>query len=206
MKHNFKYYCKDYENIENYEKAAADDFKGWHCHHRREAELSRKELIALGMYYNRPADELIFLTASEHRTLHNKGHKHSEEAKKKMSEAAKNRPEEIKMKTREAFKGHKHSEEAKKKIGEAQKGKHLSEEAKMKISAANKGKHPSEEVKNKLSEAWDYDKHFTLETKKKLSEANRGKHWFNNGKINNFCYECPEGFIPGKLSKKINNI
>ena len=202
MKHNFKYYCKDYENIENYEKAAADNFIGWHCHHRREAELSRKELIAMGMYLDRPSDELIFLTASEHRTLHNKGHKHSEETKKKMSEAAKNRPEEIKMKAREAFKGHKHSEESKKKIGEAQKGKHLSEEAKMKISAANKGKHPSEEVKNKLSEAWDYDKHFTLETKKKLSEANRGKHWFNNGKINKFCYECPEGFIPGKLSKK----
>ena len=202
MKHNFKYYCKDYENIENYEKAAADNFIGWHCHHRREAELSRKELIALGMYLDRPSDELIFLTASEHRTLHNKGHKHSAETKKKLSEAAKNRPEEIKMKAREAFKGHKHSEEAKKKIGEAQKGKHLSEEAKMKISAAKKGKHPSEEVKNKLSEAWDYDKHFTLETKKKLSEANKGKHWFNNGKINNFCYECPEGFIPGKLSKK----
>ena len=202
MKHNFKYYCKDYENIENYDKAAADNFIGWHCHHRKGVNISSKELIALGMYYDRPADELIFLTRSEHRTLHNKGKHHSEEAKKKMSEAAKNRPEEIKMKAREAFKGHKHSEESKKKIGEAQKGKHLSEEAKMKISAAKKGKHPSEEVKNKLSEAWDYDKHFTLETKNKLSEANRGKHWFNNGKINNFCYECPEGFIPGKLSKK----
>ena len=44
------------------------------------------------------------------------------------------------------------------------------------------------------------------ETRKKLSEANKGKniwtkgmHWFNNGKINKVCYECPEGFVPGML-------
>ena len=28
MKHNYKLYCKDYENIENYEKAKADNFIG----------------------------------------------------------------------------------------------------------------------------------------------------------------------------------
>lgn len=26
MKHNFKFYCKDYENIENYEKALAGNY------------------------------------------------------------------------------------------------------------------------------------------------------------------------------------
>ena len=199
MKHNFKYYCKDYKNIENYDKAAADNFVGWCCHHRKGVGIPTEELQALGMYYNRPAEELIFLRRGEHRTLHNKVHKHSEESKKKMSEAAKNRPEEIKMKAREAHKGHKHSEESKKKIGAAIKGRRHTEESKKKISEAKKGTHPSEEAKNKMSEAWDYDKHFTLETKKKLSEANRGKHWFNNGKINKFCYECPDGFVPGRL-------
>ena len=28
-----KHFCKNPENIENYEKAKADNFKGWHCHH-----------------------------------------------------------------------------------------------------------------------------------------------------------------------------
>ena len=36
------FYCKDYENIENYEKALADNFKGWDCHHRKEVEFSRR--------------------------------------------------------------------------------------------------------------------------------------------------------------------
>lgn len=63
------------------------------------------------------------------------------------------------------------------------KGKQLSEETRNKLSEAHKGKHPSEETKNKIS------------------ESNRGKHWYNNGKENMFCYECPDGFAPGMLIK-----
>ena len=79
---NFERYCKDYENIENYKKAKADNFKGWHCHHRLEThnsdderrpiDITVAELKALGMYYNRPASELIFLTSREHKSLHSK--------------------------------------------------------------------------------------------------------------------------------------
>ena len=71
------------EQIENYEAAKADDFKGWHCHHRlethtadgkrRKVDLSREELIAMNMYYNRPANELIFMKAGEHISLHKRG-------------------------------------------------------------------------------------------------------------------------------------
>ena len=71
------------EQIENYELAKADDFEGWHCHHRlethtadgnrRKVDLSREELIAMNMYYNRPANELIFMKAGEHISLHKKG-------------------------------------------------------------------------------------------------------------------------------------
>ena len=70
------------EQIENYELAKADDFEGWHCHHRlethtadgnrRKVDLSREELIAMNMYYNRPANELIFMKAGEHISLHHK--------------------------------------------------------------------------------------------------------------------------------------
>ena len=75
-------YCipEQIEQIENYQFAKKDNFDGWHIHHRLETHnsdgekrlvnLSREELIALDMYYNRPANELIFLTASEHMKLH----------------------------------------------------------------------------------------------------------------------------------------
>lgn len=131
MKRKFERYCKNPENIENYDKAAADNFKGWDCHHRLEThnsdgerrlvDITRDELLALGMYYGRPANELIFLRKSEHRLLHQKGKHLSEETRKKMREA--------------------------------KKGKHRSEETRKKLSEANKGKKLSEETKNKMSEA-----------------------------------------------------
>ena len=149
MKHNFKFYCKDYENIENYQKALANNFKGWDCHHhlethtsdgeRRLVDITADELKALDMYYNRPASELIFMKHNEHSSLH----KPSDNTKNKMSEA--------------------------------KKGKY---------TGGNNS---------------FYGKHHSEESKKKMSEANKGKHWFNNGKENKFCSECPEGFVLGRL-------
>ena len=131
MKHKFERYCKEYENIENYQKAKADNFKGWSCHHRLEThnsdgerrlvDISYKELKALGMYYNRPPEELIFLRKGEHSKLHNKGENHpmygkhhSAESIQKISEAKKGE--------KNAFYGKHHSEESKKRISEAMKG------------------------------------------------------------------------------------
>ena len=134
--YNFKRYCKDYENIENYQKAKKDDFKGWHCHHRLEThtsdgerrlvDISYKELKALGMYYNRPAEELIFLTSSEHEAYNN-GKPKSDETRRK-------------MKGNKNALGYKHSEEAKKKMSEARKGKTKSEETRRRMSEAAMGK------------------------------------------------------------------
>lgn len=182
----YKRYCKDIENVENYEKAKTDNFKGWRCHHRLETHTSdgerrlvdirQKELIALGMYYDRPASELIFLTISEHQILHTKG--------KQGYWKGKTGPN----------KGKKLSEETRKKMSESRKGKPKSEEHKKKISEAKKGN------KNMLG------KKHSAESKKIMSEAHKGKniwtrgrHWYNNGKENKLCYECPEGFVPGML-------
>ena len=162
MSQNFRRYCKDYENIENYEKALADNFKGWCCHHRKGVDIITEELKALGMYYNRPASELIFLTRSEHKSLHQKGKQFSEEHKNKLSEAHKGKPS-------------------------PNKGKHFSEEHKKKLSEAKKGKKFSEETKKKIGEA------------NKGNKYHLGKHWYNNGKISKRAYECPEGFVPGRL-------
>ena len=111
-----------------------------------------------------------------------------------------------------ALKGHPVSEESKKKNMEAHKGKHLSEETKKKMREAhkgkpsgNKGKKLSEETKKKLSEANkgkqgpNKGKHFSEETKNKLSLQRTGRHWFNNGKKSKFCFECPPGFVPGRI-------
>lgn len=77
-KQRWKEYSYEYEKIENYEKAKAANFKGWHCHHRLELHpdgsirFTKESLIKLDLYTNRPASELIFLTSKEHTKLHGK--------------------------------------------------------------------------------------------------------------------------------------
>lgn len=86
---------------------------------------------------------------------------HSEETKRKMSDArkCKKHSEEWGRNISEGLKGRKLSEEHKRKLSDAKKGKKrqpLSEEVKLKISEAKKGKPgkpTSEETKRKLSEA-----------------------------------------------------
>lgn len=115
----FELYCYDIKNVENYDKALADNFEGWVCHHRLEThtsdgerrlvDLTVEELVALCIYCHRPANEFIFLTTGEHAILHNIGRK-------------------IKL-----------SKEAKRKNSEAHKGKHLSEEERNKLHWFNDG-------------------------------------------------------------------
>ena len=160
----------------------------WQCHHRRETIFSRKDLIEIGEYYNRPACELIFLTPLEHYRLHYLGKHHSAEARKKMSEAHKGKPSGMKDKH--------HSAETCKKISDALSGennplfgKHRSETVRRKISEACKGKRFSESHRKKLSEA-------LIGNKRHL-----GKHWYNNSVISVLARECPEGFVKGMIKK-----
>lgn len=110
-----KSYCsEDISLIENYELAISDTQK-WVCHHRLECVngifTSPAELIKKGLYKKRPSAELIFLTAAEHRALHNKDPK----LRKKISDSLKGQPT--------WCKGKKFSEEHKKRISEARIGK-----------------------------------------------------------------------------------
>ena len=191
----YKQYCKEPEKIENYEKAKKDGFVGWECHHRlethtpdgkrRDVDITQRELKALRMYYNRPPEELIFLTIKEHNAF-KKGKKRSDETRRKLSEAKK---------------GEKNPNYGKPAWN---KGKHLSEETKKKMSEAHKdqtpwskGKKFSEEYKKRLRES---HKGKNIGNKNALGNKNNlGKHWFNNGKENMFCFECPKGFVPGML-------
>ena len=87
-----KKYCRDdISLIKNYDKAVSDTEHMWDCHHRLEFTLDGKyarsvqDLMRLNMYYKRPYFELIFLTKSEHKKIHNG----AEEYRRKMSEAQK---------------------------------------------------------------------------------------------------------------------
>lgn len=132
-----KRFCKDYTKIENYDKAVTDDTQTWHIHHRLEthfsdgtprpknAFLSMDELKALDMYYNRPPEELIFLTRAEHNVVHFRGRP---------------RPEKVKQMMSKTLRGRKQSEEWIRKRTDARRGKPRSEESKRKNSEAMKGK------------------------------------------------------------------
>lgn len=140
-----KQFCKDdISKIENYNLAINDKTQVWECHHRVEilpcGRFSRNDLKKFNLYYARPANELVFLTPSEHRKLHFKGKKISEETRRKMSESRKG-------------KRFNHSEETKRKIAEYRKGKKHSEETKRKMSESLKGIKQSDEKKKKTSEA-----------------------------------------------------
>ena len=142
------YCCEDLSLIENYELAINDTTQTWEWQHRGEVlpseRFSANDLKKFGLYYNRPAAELIFLTPSAHRRMHFKGVPKSKEAKKAMSEAHKGVPksEEHKKAISEALKGVPNgpmSEDRKKAISDALKGVPKSEEAKKAMSESHKG-------------------------------------------------------------------
>ena len=56
----------------------------------------------------------------------------------------------------------------------------------------NKGKHLSEETRKKIGSAMEGNTNV------------RGRHWYNNGKISKRAYECPDGFVPGRLKGEQN--
>lgn len=122
--------------------------------------------------------------------------------------------EETKRKIAEANKGKHHSEETRRKMSETRKGKEgywkgksRSEEWKRKMSEAlkgnqnGKGYHPSEETRKKLSEAHKGKKFGppSEEWRRKHSEALKGKKWFNNGVKSIMSFECPEGYVAGRI-------
>ena len=151
---NVRRYCYEPEHIENYDKAVADIEQMWDCHHRVETIMNcgKRELIAKGAYWHRPAHELVFLTKAEHRRIHS-----------------------------QQCVGRRHTCEAKRKMSDAQRGKHISPATRSKLSDALKGRHLTEEHRRKIAESHKGITH-TAESRRKMSESQRGKNHPNFGK------------------------
>lgn len=141
--------------IENYEEAMNDTAHTWDCHHRAEilpcGRFKIEDLKKHGLYYDRPAKELVFLKHKDHLCLHLGGVPLTPEMRRKISEANKGKPK---------------SEETKRKISEARKGFHWSMEQRQRMSETRKGKKA---------------KPFSEEHKRKLSEAMKGRIPWNKG-------------------------
>lgn len=211
-----RFCCEDISLIENYNEAINSN-ETYHCHHRNEivdgVVYSVKYLKDNGLYYDRPASELIFLSPSDHIKIHNSGKTHpmfgkhiSDLHKKKLSETHKGKivSEETRRKHSEAMKG-KHwnlSAETKQKMAEAHKGRTFSEETKRKISESKKGKHHSEETRQKVSEAMKGERN-GMYGKCGEKHHSYGKHWYTNGVKNILAFDCPYGFYPGKIQSNM---
>ena len=104
--------------------------------------------------------------------------------------------------------GRRHTEEDKLKIGKATKErmerlKQDPEKWKARnknISEKRKGMIPTEESKRKNRES-HIGKKASDATKQKQSNSHVGLRMYNNGIKNVWAYECPEGFVKGKLKK-----
>jgi hypothetical protein len=142
----YKNYTFWYKEIENYREALEDLERTWVVHHRLElqfsdgtprpvnAQLTSEELIALGTYFDRPPEELIFLTKEEHKRLHSLGHKYG-------------------VKKGAKFPGRKNSGQFKKGQKSWNFGVKMDDTFKEKCRNRTLGKKQTEETKQKRSEA-----------------------------------------------------
>lgn len=123
-----KYCCEDISLIENYNEAINSSEK-WQCHHKLEITLhkTRQELIEMGLYFNRPASELICLSEKKHKQLHYKNGLSNYGTKygKEHPMYGKHRTNETKQKISESHKGIKHTEETRLKMSITRKGKSI---------------------------------------------------------------------------------
>lgn len=191
-KRKYHYLEGDETKIENYAEAAADPDETWVCHHRRELVPDRKtiaELKEMGLYWNRPPEELIFLRNADHAKLHSGG-KNNNMYGRSSREGV---PEEV-----AADRKRRYSESMKGK----NKGKRQWTDGKTTVFRREcpgegwvLGCDPS--IKEKCRQAQLGRRHSEA-TKEKCRQAHLGRKWWNNGEKTVFRRECPgEGWVLG---------
>ena len=110
--------CEPLEDIEGYAEAMADTERTWTCHHWLEFGATMDELKELGLYYNRPAKELILVPNEyEHCKLPHLGRRRTKEWNENLSKAMMGH-------TGHSNKGYRWTDEQKKHARESKIGKH----------------------------------------------------------------------------------
>lgn len=160
---NAKRFCRDdISLIKNYQEALADTTQVWYVHHINGEPVtgfSKKDLLKMKMYYNRPASELMFVTYKMHDDIHNNSTNWGKSNKCKHL-----------------------STEHKRKISITNKGRVMSDDTKSKMSASRTGVKLSSTHKKAISNGL-VGHVMTSDTKLKISAAMKGKHWsLINGK------------------------
>lgn len=181
--HAMAYCIDDISEIENYTEAIMDNTQTWVCHHRGEilpcGTYSVEEMKKYGLYFHRPANELIFLTPDAHSALHAKNR--TSTTKRKLSES--------KLGEKNPMFGRRKTESERKRISERLSGKNHpmygkkhSAESRAKMSKSKIGKQPK-----------------NLE---KMIESVKGSHWYNDGTHNVRGKVCPKGFKRGRINMR----
>lgn len=161
-------------------------------HHKFPRSFSKK----LGEEVDNDKDNLVSLSLSDHFLVHyyyyklaKKGFRQSMAtaftfmAKKSIKYMTPETAESIAKDYDEALNiSNKHNEVWNKNVAESLKGKHLTEEHKKHISLG-------------LNKFHEYNPNHT-------NPGNSNMHWYNNGEVNICAFECPEGFVEGKLFNK----
>ena len=212
-------YCnEDVSKIENYYEALESNLI-YDVHHRLELDtgvyISSDELKEQGLYYNRPASELILLPHDVHTKLHadfgfpdkgnkisksKRGHVVSQETKDKIKNSRLIHNSQL---TDEEWKKEYYcSDETKRKISDANKGKKplpLSEEARKKLSQKSKERWADSEYRERLSKAISdgVKRTYTDEHRKRCSDANKGKKMSSEFKEN-----CRKRMLGRKMSEE----
>ncbi len=109
-----RYCCEDISKIENYNIAIADTQTMWHCHHKKELDYTKQQLIDQNEYWKVKASDLIFVKPNEHLQLHFWKCAGNEQRRKKIGDKSRGNTYCV---GKSNFKGHHHTDEAKKKIG-----------------------------------------------------------------------------------------
>ena len=197
-----RYCCEDISLIENYEEAVNSNER-YDCHHRLEIQddemVSVETLIKNNLYYNRPANELIFLTHSNHTKIHKPSRymikgviKHNDEYKERCRQNMLGKRwytnGKDNIRSRECPEGYYLGRTFRVANNKGSTGYHWYTNGVDNVSAkecpegyrlGKIGKPHSEETKKKMSIARSgernhfFGKHHSEETKKKIGDANR---------------------------------
>lgn len=208
------YCCEDISLIENYDNAIKDDTQIWCCHHRLETHnldgslrkdtLSPKQLNELGLYYNRPASEFIFLTRHEHMKLHMLISDRKELTSKTFKGKPKPESQRRKMAENEWFNNGVENVHAKECPEGYIPGRlNFTKEARNNMSKRCKRSHwyNNGEIEKFCEECPSGFKPGRIGDFSKIGSY--GLHWFTNGEKQIMAKTCPIGFVPGQLKSKL---